>query len=358
MDHRVVSFLSRSSLPLPLLWILTLNVAAIYVAETAAPFNLSTITYGEGFSTLFSEFNIQRSQDDKIARLILNRLSGSGIISTEYYSHGFFSAGIKLPSECTAGIVVAFYTSNVDTFEKNHDELDIEFLGNIRGKPWRFQTNMYGNGSVSRGREERYRLWFDPTKDVHHYSILWTPINIIFYVDEIPIREVRRHAAMGGDFPSKPMSLYVTIWDASTWATNGGRNKVDYKYEPFVAEFRDIVLHGCVVDPIEQIPSTNCTLRHAALMAQPYATLTAHQHHSMKWFREKYMYYSYCYDVVRYAVPPPECVIVQSERDLFKSSGRLREKMKFHGSHRKAARRGPRRRGRVPGSGEQLVTEM
>nr|GMD76200.1 probable xyloglucan endotransglucosylase/hydrolase protein 30 [Ipomoea batatas] len=161
------------------LWALLFSIATAYVVEAAAPFNLSTITYGEGYSPLFSDFNIERSRDDKIVRLLLNRKSGSGIISTEYYSHGYFSASIKLPSEYTAGIVVAFYTSNVDMFEKNHDELDIEFLGNIRGKPWRFQTNMYGNGSLSRGREERYRLWFDPSKEVHQYSILWTPKNIM-----------------------------------------------------------------------------------------------------------------------------------------------------------------------------------
>ncbi|KAI8032516.1 putative xyloglucan endotransglucosylase/hydrolase protein 30 [Camellia lanceoleosa] len=49
-------------------------------------------------------------------------------------------------------------TLNGDIFEKTHDELDFEFLGNIRGKRWRFQTNVYGNGSTSRGREERYTL--------------------------------------------------------------------------------------------------------------------------------------------------------------------------------------------------------
>ena len=46
--------------------------------------------------------------------------------------------------------------SNGDIFEKNHDEIDFEFLGKIRGKDWRIQTNIYGNGSTSVGREERY----------------------------------------------------------------------------------------------------------------------------------------------------------------------------------------------------------
>lgn len=64
--------------------------------------------------------------------------------------------------------------SNADMFEANHDELDFEFLGNIRGKDWRIQTNVYGNGSTNVGREERYHLWFDPSEDFHQYSILWS----------------------------------------------------------------------------------------------------------------------------------------------------------------------------------------
>lgn len=69
--------------------------------------------------------------------------------------------------------------SNGDMFEKNHDEVDFEFLGNIRGKNWRVQTNVYGNGSTNVGREERYGLWFDPSEDFHRYSILWTEDQIM-----------------------------------------------------------------------------------------------------------------------------------------------------------------------------------
>ena len=79
----------------------------------------------------------------------------------------------------TLNLIFYVQTSNGDVFEKTHDELDIEFLGNIKGKPWRFQTNLYGNGSTHRGREERYLLWFDPSKEFHRYSILWTPHKIM-----------------------------------------------------------------------------------------------------------------------------------------------------------------------------------
>ncbi|KAL7111160.1 hypothetical protein ACP275_05G070400 [Erythranthe tilingii] len=321
-------------------------------------FNVTTLTFDESYSPLFSDFNIQRSTDDKTARLLLNRLSGSGIISSDYYMYGFFSASIKMPSRYTAGIVVAFYMciffqkkvvvihrhGYINIKGKLRSPLKHEFLGNVEGKAWRFQTNVYGNGSVSRGREERYRMWFDPSKDSHRYSILWTPTNIIFYVDEIPIREVIRNAAMRGDYPSKPMSVYATIWDASSWATSGGKKKVDYRYQPFVAEFRDLVLEGCVVDPADQLLSSNCTDITAALMARDFAAVTPRRRQSMAWFRQRYMYYSYCYDNVRYPVSPPECVVVPTEREMFRSSGGLRGSARFGGGSGGGRRRNARRR--------------
>ncbi|XBI81128.1 hypothetical protein VPH35_090111 [Triticum aestivum] len=105
--------------------------------------------------------------------------AGSGFASQDLFLHGFFSAAVKLPADYAAGVVVAFYLSNADAYEKTHDELDFEFLGNVRGREWRVQTNVYGNGSTGAGREERYDLPFDPTDDFHHYSILWTQHRIM-----------------------------------------------------------------------------------------------------------------------------------------------------------------------------------
>jgi xyloglucan:xyloglucosyl transferase len=297
-----------------------------------AAFGLSTVSFTQGFTPLFGEYgNIVQSTDDKSVNLHLNKFSGSGFKSSDMYNNGLFSAKIKLPSDYTAGIVVAFYTSNGDIFEKTHDELDFEFLGNIRGKKWRFQTNLYGNGSTSRGREERYYLWFDPSKDFHQYTILWTPNKIIFFVDNVPIREIIRTDAMSGDYPAKPMSLYATIWDASTWATSGGKYKVNYKYAPFVTQLTDLTLHGCNVNPIEEsVDVTTCTINN-----QNLETITPRQQSAMRKFRQKYMYYSYCYDTWRYPVPPSECTIDSSLRQRFKESGRL----KFSDKHKRHSKK-------------------
>lgn len=339
MDHLWRLFLSTGNIH-PLLSLFLLLTAA----ASASAFDLNTTTFGQGYAPLFSEFNIIRSSNDRSVSLLLNRLSGSGFISSSYYNYGIFSASIKLPSNYTAGVVVAFYTSNVDVFEKTHDELDFEFLGNVRGKPWRFQTNLYGNGSTNRGREERYTLWFDPAKEFHSYTILWTSKQIIFYIDETPIRQVLRSKAMGADYPSKPMSLYATIWDASKWATNGGRNSVNYRFQPFVAEFKDLALQGCVVNPIQQVPMAHCHSNHSVLETADFNTITRSRRDAMTKFRQRYMYYSYCYDNVRYPVPPPECVIVPSERHMFIETGRLKRAMKIKFGRHPNRRRSSRRR--------------
>lgn len=145
----------------------------------------------------------------------------------------------------------------------------------------------------------------------------WSVVSLVsgfllcrFYVDNVPIREVKRTESMGGDFPSKPMSLYATIWDGSDWATNGGKYRVNYKYAPFIAEFSDLVLHGCAVDPIEQFSKCDDL---KSFQSIPTGSITSKQRIKMDDFRMKHMTYSYCYDQVRYKVPPPECVINPQE---------------------------------------------
>lgn len=298
--------------------------------------NLPILTFEEGYSHLFGNENLRVLKDGKSAHLTLDERTGSGFVSQDLYLHGYFSASIKLPADYTAGVVVAFYMSNGDMFKKNHDEIDFEFLGNIRGKDWRIQTNVYGNGSTDTGREERYNLWFDPSEDFHQYSLLWTEDLIIFYVDNVPIREMRRTEAMGGDFPSKPMSLYATIWDGSGWATNGGKYKVNYKYAPYKAEFSDFVLHGCAVDPIEESTSKCDVSSSSSSSSVSIPTgIKPTQRAKMGRFRTKYLTYSYCYDRVRYKAPPSECVINPQEAEWLSWF----DPVTFSGSRRHHARR-------------------
>ncbi|RWW19941.1 hypothetical protein GW17_00015975 [Ensete ventricosum] len=298
------------------------------VATVTAAFDVIAVPFDEGFSHLFGNDNLVRSSDGRTARLTLNRYSGT-------HPHP------DLPRRRR--------TSNGDLFEKTHDELDFEFLGNVRGKDWRIQTNVYGNGSTSRGREERYVLPFDPTAEAHRYSILWTSHHIIFYVDDTPIREVVRSDAMSGDYPAKPMSVYATIWDGSTWATGNGKYKVNYKYEPFVSDFSDLVLRGCRADPIQQVDSAaarGCAEANGELLAADFALMTPKKRAAMRRFRERYMTYSFCYDTNRYPVAFPDCDIIPSEQSRFYEWGQSkypRERRRSRRQSRKARAGDPKR---------------
>jgi len=279
----------------------------------AASLDTSPVPFQAGYMPLFGGDNLVRSPGGRSVRLKLDRRTGSGFVSKSAYHHGYFSASIKLPDDHTAGVVVAFYLSNADVYPRNHDEVDFELLGNRRGHEWRVQTNVYGNGSTSRGREERYLLPFDPTLRPHAYAVAWTPTAVVFYVDGAPIREVVRAPAMGGDFPSKPMSVYATIWDGSAWATEGGRYKVDYAHAPFAADFSRLVLAGCP-------PAGGGARCAVAVMTAEFAVMTPAKRAAMRRFRRRHLLYTVCHDRYRYnGTVFPECD--DAERDDFHKWG-------------------------------------
>lgn len=287
------------------------------------------LTFQEAYSVIWGNPSIlsstDRHEEGDTVHLKLDKASGSGFVSMENYMYGFYSASIKFPvQDYSAGIVLAFYTTNGDEFPKTHDELDFEFLGNVKGRPWRMQTNIYGNGSTARGREERFNFWFDPTADYHNYSILWNQHHIVFMVDSIPIREMVKTEALGGDYPSKPMGMYATLWDGSAWATDGGKYKVDYKYAPFIASFKALKLQGCAANPfLENLEKESTSPSSSAascsssdhkdnnyvdpLEGEEFRSLSAHQQAAMDWVRSTHLYYSYCDDKSRYPSLLPEC---------------------------------------------------
>ncbi|CAO2840647.1 unnamed protein product [Amaranthus hypochondriacus] len=268
------------------------------------PGNLSTISFNEGFWKVYGDNNILIINNGSSIFLSLdNKTGGSGFGSQNLYENGLFSASIKLPSQnYTAGVVVAFYLQNNNTDPSiqhdQHDEIDFEFLGHPNGANWTLQTNFYGNGSTARGREERYNLWFDPSEEAHKYSIFWSENRVIFYVDDVPIRVVPNIDGLGGDYPSKPMWLFTTIWDASGWAT-GGVYKINHTFDPFVGGFSDFVMHGCKYDPIQCDGSDY--LKDCGEIT--YQILEAYEK-----FRNTYLTYTYCRDKSRYSTPFPECL--------------------------------------------------
>ncbi|KAK4783567.1 hypothetical protein SAY86_007941 [Trapa natans] len=239
--------------------------------------------------------------DQNALTIWLDSSSGSGFKSVKPFRSGYFGASIKLHPGYTAGVITAFYLSNSEAHPGHHDEVDIEFLGTTLGKPYVLQTNVYirgsGDGTII-GREMKFHLWFDPTQDFHHYAILWSPREIVFLVDDVPIRRYLRKSA--ATFPLRPMWLYGSIWDASSWATEDGKYKADYSYQPFVAKYTNFRAGGCsAYSPAWCRP----------VSASPFRSggLTRQQHMAMRWVQSRYLIYNYCWDPKRDHSLTPEC---------------------------------------------------
>ncbi|XBI59006.1 xyloglucan endotransglucosylase protein 6 isoform X2 [Aegilops tauschii subsp. strangulata] len=271
--------------------------------------------------------------EDDLLKLRLDSSSGGGFASKNRFLYGKATADLKLVPGDSAGVVTAFYLSSAG---EKHNEFDFEFLGNVTGEPYLVQTNLYIDGVGN--REQRIDLWFDPTADFHTYAVLWNPSQVVFLVDDTPIRVYdnknasatkpkghHRHpnatttqAQTASAFPSpQPMAVYSSIWNADDWATRGGLVKTDWSHAPFVATFRDVRVEGCAW-------AANASDSDAGEVARCSGSswgkegrywwkekdmqeLSVHQSHQLVWARAHHLVYDYCVDTDRFPVQPPEC---------------------------------------------------
>ncbi|XP_010684075.1 xyloglucan endotransglucosylase protein 7 isoform X1 [Beta vulgaris subsp. vulgaris] len=260
------------------------------------------ITWGDGRGKFH--------ENGTLLTLSLDKYSGSGFQSKNEYLFAKIDINMKLISDNSAGTVTTFYLSSNGTA---HDEIDFEFLGNLSGQPYTIHTNIYSQGKGN--REQQFYLWFDPTIDFHSYSILWNPARIVFFVDDIPIREFKNMEAFGVPFPNKqPMRIFSSLWNADDWATQGGRVHTDWSKAPFVASYRNFNATSCVWS----FESSSCKsdpqltgIDNAWLMKE----LDSNSLKKIRWVQENYMTYNYCNDNWRFHEGlPKECTIRSPKR--------------------------------------------
>ncbi|KAF7006002.1 hypothetical protein CFC21_021073 [Triticum aestivum] len=233
--------------------------------------------------------------------LSLDRWMTSVFRSKSKHLFGRFDMDIKLVPGDSAGTVTTLYMLTEGPWEE-HDEVDLEFLGNSSGEPYTLHTNIYARGRG--GREKQYRLWFDPTQDFHTYCILWNPKEILILVDGIPIRQMKNQQRKDIPFPLyQPMRLYSSIWNAEDWATQGGRVKTDWSQAPFTSLFRNYSVVACVPQKTAWIcgrgSSDSSWFTHV---------LDEEGQRKLKEVDEKHKIYDYCVDSTRYPNGyPSEC---------------------------------------------------
>lgn len=97
------------------------------------------------------------------------------------------------------------------------------------------------------------------------------------------------------------MQILASIWDGDSWATDGGRTKIDWNHAPFYAQFQGFNIDGCSSD------SSTCSSPNLWWNAGSYRELNPAQKAAYQHVKEKYMTYDYCDDRKRYPTPPPEC---------------------------------------------------
>ncbi|XP_010547938.1 PREDICTED: probable xyloglucan endotransglucosylase/hydrolase protein 10 [Tarenaya hassleriana] len=277
-----------------------------FLVANLLPMSLSSVVstgdFDKDFFVTWSPSHVNTSNYGRSRTLKLDQESGASFASNQMFLFGQIDMKIKLIPGDSAGTVVAYYISSD---QPNRDEIDFEFLGNVSGQPYILQTNIYADGSDN--REERIYLWFDPTKDFHTYSILWNIHQIVFFVDQIPIRVYRNHTDKGVAFPRRqPMSVKASLWNGDSWATRGGRDKVDWSKGPFLATFGDYKIDACVWRGNPRF----CRERGEENWwnKDEFSSLTRLQKRWFKWVRKYHMIYDYCQDHQRFHDNlPKEC---------------------------------------------------
>ena len=123
-------------------------------------------------------------------------------------------------------------------------------------------------------------------------------------MDGVPVRVFRNHDANGVPYLSRQaMKVHATIWDGDTWATRGGRVKIDWAHAPFVASYRGYSADACVPAgagrPLACPAGTGRWMRRRP---------SAAERGTVAWAKKNYMRYNYCEDGYRFPQGfPAEC---------------------------------------------------
>uniref|UniRef100_A0A1J3E8B4 Xyloglucan endotransglucosylase/hydrolase n=2 Tax=Noccaea caerulescens TaxID=107243 RepID=A0A1J3E8B4_NOCCA len=272
----------RGSYPKILLLMVMLVVAA---ARDEDPSGF--VTWNNNYYTTWGHQALVLNETSEL-HLTLDHNSGSGFESYLIYGSGSFNMRIKAPPQTkSTGVITSFYLRSKSS---RPDELCFQILGN--GRQYMLNTNMfmYGEGD----KAQRFRLWFDPTKDYHSYRFLWNPHQLVFYVDDTPIRVYRKN----------PNTYYPAVQTMFIHGSVQNGSKIDPKQTPYTAKFQASKIDGCVTT---FMGIDKCTDPKFWWNRKENWQLSSRERTLYMNARKVYLDYDYCSDRKRYPKVPQEC---------------------------------------------------
>ena len=165
--------------------------------------------------------------------------------------HGLYTAKICTPAGNASGLVSSFYLSTgqegddlqqqQQQQQDDEDEIDFEFLG-LDARL--VQTNVHVKGIGN--REAVHELGFDASAAFHEYSIFWSAESIEWFVDGARVRIVSRKKSVEGGFdpewPTRPMYLYASVWNAESIASGRWAGLYVGCDEPYACRYEDVFI--------------------------------------------------------------------------------------------------------------------
>ncbi|CAF2074280.1 unnamed protein product [Brassica oleracea] len=158
------------------------------------------VTWGDNYYTTWGHPALVINETSEL-QLTLDHKSG-------FYLFSLFGCGIKAPQTKSTKVTTSFYLRSKSS---RNDGLCFQIFGN--GPAYLLNTIIfvYGEGD----KYQRFRLWFDPTKDYHSYRFLWNPYQVVFYVDDTAIRVYKKNPDIY--YPS--VQTMFMQWKTEQWLT-------------------------------------------------------------------------------------------------------------------------------------------
>lgn len=127
-----------------------------------------------------------------------------------------------------------------------------------------------------------------------------------FFVDTVPVRAFRNNEDKGVHFPNNQgVGIFASLWDGSSWATQGGNVPLDWSAAPFVASFQGFGVEACELASNDD--ASACNDRQGDWWStDSYQTLNDNQIEQLHNVRSQYVVYDYCTDTAR-GDTPVEC---------------------------------------------------